>query len=256
MSIPSNIVSILEPQIPVSQGIYEESSTQKGRLGTRLRVGDRTFYYARLSTSANCSGGDVLCAPQVVASHQSGIVTCAAATTGATTVTITAGTAFTVNQYAEGYISVATGVGKGQMYRIKSHPVIATAATGVVTLYDSTPATVAAGAVSFTPCLFNLVQVGSAALDIPVGVTPMAVTSGNYFWLQTWGPAAPRHVGASVAAGALALGTLGGLANFITTGTLGATGSMPVDYLTIIGKNWNLAATADQSNPVFLTILP
>lgn len=256
MGTPSNIVSILEPQIPINQGIYEESSTQKGRLGSRLRVGDRTFYYAKLATSANCSGGDVLCAPILIASHQGAIIQAAAAATGANTITITAGTAFTVNQYAEGYISVATGVGKGQMYRIKSHPVIATAATGVITLYDSLPASVASGPVGFTPSLFDSVKVGSAALGVPVGVAPIAVTTGNYFWLQTWGPAAPRHVGATVAAGALALGTLGGLANFITTGTLGATGSMPVDYNFIIGKNWSLAATADESNPVFLTILP
>jgi len=256
MSLPSNVVSILNPTIPVNQGIYEQDTTQRAKLGTRLVVGDRTFYYAKLSASANCSGGDVLCAPQVIASHQGAIIQAAAATTGANTITITAGTAFTVNQYAEGYISVATGVGKGQMYRIKSHPVIATAATGSITLYDSLPASVASGPVGFTPCLFNLVKVGSAELDIPVGVAPIAVTATNYFWLQTWGPAAPRHVGATVVGGALALGTLGGLSNFITTGTLGATGSMPVDYKSIIGKNWNLAATADESNPVFLTILP
>ena len=42
MSKPSNVVSIQNPTIPVDQGIYEESSTQKVRLGTRLTVGDRT----------------------------------------------------------------------------------------------------------------------------------------------------------------------------------------------------------------------
>lgn len=258
MSIPSNVVSILNPQIPINQSIYEQSDTQKARLGTRLQVGDRTFYYARLSTSANVAAGDVLCAPQMIASHQSGIVTCAAAATGANTISVTMGTAMTLNQYAEGYISFAdsASLGGGWMFRIKSNPVIATAATGSITLYDPIPGSVTAGPVNLLPNPFNQVMVGSAALDVPIGVVPVAVTTGNYFWLQTWGPSSPRHTGATVAAGALALGTLGGIANLVTTGTLAATGNAQVDYKVQIGKNWNLAATATECNPVFLMILP
>jgi hypothetical protein len=257
-SVPSNVVSVLNPTIPVNQSIYEQSDTQKTRLGTRLQVGDRVFYYARLSTSANVAAGDVLCAPQLIASHQSGIVTAASTGTGATVVTITAGTAFTLNQYAEGYLSFAdsAAAGGGQMYRIKSHPAIATAASGAITLYDPLIGSVAAGAVNFTPCLFNLVKVGSQALDLPVGVAPIAVTTGNYFWIQTYGPAAPRHAAATVAAGSLRLGTTGGVISYYATGTLAATGSVQADFSSEIGKNLALAATATECNPVFLTILP
>jgi len=216
------------------------------------------FYYARLSTSANVAAGDVLCATNLVASHQSGIVTCAAATTGASTITVTAGTAFTANQYAEGYINFAdsASAGGGWMFRVKSHPVIATAATGTITLYDSIPGTIAAGPVNFMPNPFNQVLVGSAALGLPIGVAPVAVTTSNYFWLQTWGPASPRHTGATVAAGALSMATLGGVTNFSVTGTLAATGFAQIDYKSIIGKNLSLAATATECNPVFLMILP
>lgn len=258
MSVPSNIVSILNPTIPIDQGIYEESATLKTKIGTRLQVGDRVFYYARLSTSANVAAGDVLCATQIVASHQSGIVSVSSAATGAASLSITLGTAMATNQYAEGYISIADSAkaGAGWMFRIKSHLAIATAATGVINLYDSVPGSIASGPVNFVPNLFSRVKVGSSALDVPVGVAPIAVTTSNYFWLQTWGVAAPRHTGATVAAGALALATLGGVANLVTTGTLGSTGFAQVDYLFQIGKNFNLAATATEMNPVFLTIMP
>jgi len=240
----------MNPTIPVDQSIYEQSSTQKARLGTRLPVGDRVFYYAQLSTSANGTAGNVVCSPPLIASHQAGIVNCAAATTGAKTVTVTMGTAMTVNAYAEGYISKATGAGMGTLYRIKSHPAIATAATGSITLYDAIPGTIAAGAVNFTPNLFKDVKVGSQVLDTPIGVLPIAVTTGNYFWLQTWGPAAPVHTAATPAAAAITLGTLGSVVA-ARSGTEGGGAT-----ITEIGKNLNLAATAAETNPVFLTILP
>lgn len=257
-SVPGNTTNVFDPIIPVDQSVYEESSTQKARLGTRLRLADRTFFYARLSTSANVVAGDVLTAPLLVASHQSGIVSAASTATGASVINVTMGTAVTANQYAEGYINFADSAvaGGGWIFKIKSHPAIATAATGQITLYDAIPGSLGAQAINLTPNPFSLVRVGSAALALPIGVAPVAVTTGNYFWIQTWGPAAPRHTGATVAAGALALGTLGGVTNFIATGTLGSTGNAPVDYNVIIGKNWNLAATATQFNPVMLNILP
>lgn len=254
MSLPSNIVKIMDPTIPVDQSIYETSTTQKARLGTRLQVGDRVFYYAVLSTSANVTAGNLLCAPQLVASHQSGIVTCGAATTGATTITVTMGTAVTANQYAEGYINLASSglAGAGYLFRIKSHPAVATAASGTFTLYDPLPGSVAAGPVNLVPNQYKAVKVGSQALDRAVGVAPIAVTTSEYFWLQTWGPAAPRHAAATPANGVLCAGTLGGVV--VTNDATTNGGLAAVMYP--IGKNMNLAATATENNPVFLTICP
>lgn len=256
-SVPSNLVKQLDPIIPVDQSIYEESSTQKAKLGTRLQVGERVYYYAKLSTSANVTPGYILSAPNLVASHQSGILSVAAATTGAKTLTITAGTAAAAGDYAEGYINISsTGLaGGGVMYKIKNNSAWATASTGTITLYDAIPGSVGAGPVNLVPCLFNGVKVGSAALGLPLGVTPCSVTTGNYFWLQTWGPASVYHSAATPAAAGIAMGTLGGAAA-IATGTLGSTGYAPVDYAVRIGKNMSLAATATQCNPVMLTILP
>ena len=102
MSVPSNIVSIMDPVIPVNQSIYETSTTQKTKLGARLAVGDRVYRYAVLGASANVTAGDLLCATQPVASHQSGLCTVAAATTGAAKLTVTVGVAATLNQYEIG----------------------------------------------------------------------------------------------------------------------------------------------------------
>jgi hypothetical protein len=242
----------------VDQSIYEVSSSQKTKLGTRLAVGERVYRYSVLSSSANVKAGDLLCAPQLIASHQSGIMSCASAATGATTITITAGTLGTANQYAEGYIVFAsTGLaGGGQMFRIKSNTAWSSAGTGTVTLYDAIPGTLAAGPINLVPNGYNSVKVGSAALDVPVGVAPVAVTTGEYFWLQTWGPCAARHAVATPAAAAIALGTTGGVGPFSATGTLGSTGSALIDYVLPIGKNSNLAATASECNPVVLMIQP
>lgn len=259
MGVPSNAVSINNPTLPVDQSIYEQSDTQKARLGTRLQVGDKVFYYARLSTSANVLPGILVTAPQIIASHQSGIVAAASTAQSVNVITITAGTAFTADQYAEGYLIFASQAltGGGTCYRVKSHPAIATGATGQVTLYDGIATQVAAAMpCNFVPSAFNLVKVGSAALDTPVGVVPCSVTTGNYFWLQTWGPASARHSAGTPAGAAIAMATLGMVGAYSVTGTLGSTGNAQIDYLTILGKNSNLAATATEHNPVFLSIIP
>ena len=254
MSKPSAYTFMTDIKIPPSQGIYEESTTQQAPLGARITVGDRTFVYAKLSTSANVAAGFIVCAPQLIASHQSGIVACASASAGSKTITITAGTLFTANQYAEGYIGVAlsASAGAGLMLRIKSHPAIATAATGAITLYDEVPYVIAGGPVNFVPNQFADVKVASAALDRPVGVTPVAVTTGNYFWLQTYGPAAMRHVAANAADALLTLGTLGAA----TVGLNATTNDAFAPILAVVGRNMNLAATAAQANPAFITLMP
>lgn len=245
---PSN-KSQWQPTIPVDQGIYEESSSQKAPLGTRLVVGDRTFYYAQLSTSANVAGGKIVCAPQMIASHQADILTPAVTSAGANVISVTLGTAMATNAYAEGYMIVSSGTGNGMAYRIKSHPAAATAASVAITLYDpvAEPMT-ATNEVNFVPNMYKAVKVGSEVLDVPVGVVPTAVTTGNYCWLQTHGPASVYASAAWTAGYSLKMGTLGYGAIAITATT--AQGATAL----IIGKNYNLAATAAEECPCLLDI--
>lgn len=253
MSIPTNEVLVNDPIIPVPQSVYEFvtaiTGSQMAPLGTRLRMSDRTYYYAQ--ASASIAGGTVVCANPPVTSAQSGILSVSAASIGAKTFTATSSAAVTVNFYAEGFFGVATGTNVGEMYRIKSN---AAGSTGYsITLYDGLNTAITAGTPFWLqPNDFMNVFVGSQALHRAVGVAPINVTSGGYFWLQTFGVANPTHVAASPANGVLVLGTTGSVA--VTADATTGGGISAVAFP--IGKNSPLAATAGQANPVFLSILP
>lgn len=249
MGVPSNAVSVLNPQIPVDQGIYEVSTTPKTRLGTRLQVGDRTYYYAQ--ASASVGGGTVLCSPAPTASHQSGIFAVASATAGARTISGTSSAAVAANLYDEGYFHITSSANAGQVYRIKSQD--SGSAGFSIKLYDPIAQSIGTGTFyAITPNPFKNVFVGSQVVDVPVGIAPTNVTSGGYFWLQTWGPGNALHQAASAVAAALRLGTTGGLvAAFNAT-----TNDASTIQARVIAQNQTLAATAGQANPVFLTILP
>ncbi len=248
MGTPSN-VSQLNPTIAVDQSIYEPDTTQRAPLGTRLGLGDRVFYYAQ--ASASVSAGVALCAAAPTASHQSGIFAVAAAAAGAKALSGVSSAAVTANFYAEGHFGEAAGAGAGEVYRIAKN---AAGSTGfAITLYDGLNTAITSGTGYWLmPNQYKNVFVGSQALGIPVGVTPVAVTSGAYFWLQSWGPANPVHEAANAAGAVLRLGTTGGMiAAFDATTNAGiAVTSYP------IAKNSQLAATNAQNNPVFLSIRP
>ena len=252
MSVPSNYVSRSNPQIPVDQGIYEESTTQKAGIGTRLAVGDRVFYYAKAGT--NLVAGNVVCAPSNIATQMGATVAVDTGALSKKTITITAGTNISANAFAEGYVSVCSSglAGGGVLLRVKSHSAISSGATtGTINLYDGLPvATVAAGPVNLIQNPYNSAIIGSQVLDLPIGVAPIAVTSGNYFWAQSWGIASPIHTAATPAAADITLGTLGTVVA-LRTATEGGGATVRS-----IGKNINLAATANFCNPVFLAINP
>lgn len=249
MSVPSNQVLVDDPIIPVSQSIYEPATTQMAPLGTRLRLGGRVYVYAL--ASASVAGGTVLCAAAPVASAQSGILAIAATSAGAKVISGTSSAAVAANFYAEGYFAAATGTAAGEMYRIKSN---AAGSTGyAITLYDGLNTTITSGTGFWLmPNPYQNCFVGSQALGFPVGASPVAVTSGAYAWIQVEGVANPSHEAATPAGAVIRIGTTGGvIAAFDATTNAGiAATSYP------IGKNSQLAATAGQNNPVFLSILP
>jgi hypothetical protein len=249
MSLPNNLVGVMNPTIPVDQGIFEESTTMKCRLGTRLAVGDKVFHYSRLSTSANVLQGDLLCATVPIASHLSGMLTISVQTAGATflTCSASAGNEFRANQYAEGYVTVAsTGLaGGGIQLRIRSHT---SGAQVPFYTYDTLPEAVAAGPAVLTPCIYNGVLQGNSPADLPVGVAPVDVTAGNYFWLQTWGLASIKSSTDMAHGMVLCVGVSGGFATHLVVASLTAGGL-------IIGKNLG-SATISQATPVWLTINP
>ena len=178
-----------QPTIPIGQSINEDSATKKAPLGTRLEVGDRTFYYAQ--ASAAVTAGTIMCmgAPGINISQTAG----AAAAVGTKEVTFYAGAgAVTKDEYAEGYMWSCDGDSPGQMYRVKANDAIVTSGTGTVVLYDEIyDALAITDEISLAHNQYKDTYVSATGHDAVVaGVAPCAVTGEYYYWCQTFGPAA------------------------------------------------------------------
>lgn len=248
MSVPSN-KSQWQPTIPIDQGIYETTTTQKAPLGTRLEVGDRVFYYA--VSSASQARGTVLCATNPTGSHNGALTVFAATSQDVKIVTVTAGSAFAANEYAEGYLGVSKGTMGGAAYRIKTHAAIGSGASGTITLYDAIYDDVAAAdECGFIHNIYRHVILASQQLGMPVCVPMVNVDTDEYFWGQTYGPAAPLNAAATPAANVLRLGTTGGIVAAFDATTNGGIAASAA----LIGQNYNLAGTAGEYTPVFLAI--
>ena len=170
------------------QGLYEESSTPKFAIGANLELGDnRVFRYSYASAAITVGKVVSTDSAQLIVADTDGVFTAAGA--GSTEISVTDATLSSValNHYAGGYLGNITN---GEQYRIKSN----TAASSnlvTFTLYDGIATAVAAtddymlyggpynGVITAT--------VAGGAYDRVVGVNPIAVTSGYYFWLQTRG---------------------------------------------------------------------
>lgn len=171
----------------VGQSVYAESITPTAMVGTRLKLGLRTFHYAHAEGS--------LYAGKMVAyavdSDKEDTVT-VAHPIGTTELTVTAESEFLKDQYAEGMIVVWEGTGLGDQYVIKSNAAIAASATGIVTIYE--PGLMTAWSTSDTDvilrsCPYFGVAQTTATTSTGAGLPLIDITDEYYFWLQTWGPA-------------------------------------------------------------------
>ena len=183
------------------QGIYEESSYAKFDLGEKLELIDgRVFRYAYASAAISSGLAVSTDSVQLIAADTNGTFTAAAA--GATSITVndaTLGSA-TEDLYAGAYFGNITN---GEQYRIKSNTA---AASNVVTftLYDPIVTAVAAtDDYMITPSIYNVITatIAGGSYDRVVGVNPIAVTSGYYFWLQTAGIAFVKADESAIAMG-------------------------------------------------------
>jgi hypothetical protein len=212
MSNPSNLSNVLLPQIPVSQSIYEESTSQQARIGSRVVVGDTEYRYAKAGT--NMVAGNICVSINDTAVNKSTVG--AAVAVGTFEVPIYSATDLAAQAFADSYLCVMDSGGEGISYRIKNHPAItATTAGQKVTLYDA----IASGGAMTTATKLAIVQNPYAKLlsgtDVTVtapvwGVAPIAVTSGNYFWAAVAGPASVKLGNGTATVGTkLAAGTTG-----------------------------------------------
>jgi len=175
---------------PVSipgQGIYEESVVKIHRLGTKISVGEREFRYAHASEALTAGK---LCT--ALADTDSEDTVTVAHPVGTFEVTITAASTITANQYADGYLAVGEGTGAGDQYRIKSHPAITSAETGVITLLDPllTAWAIADTDITLYQSPYRVQESNTDQKELPVGWPLIDVTDEYYFWLLVKGPVA------------------------------------------------------------------
>ena len=179
----------------VTQGIYEESSTQLAPLGSKLEFDDgRIFRYTK-SAAAITIG--LVCGND----YSDGLL----AETDNFTVSGSAGDrefamtgggsefSTTAEAYAGSYIVFSDGTGAGQYFRIKDHT---TASRDKITfqLYDklvTAPGSDTDIIIVGNPYGAVLAADGTSAGhntdSFSVGVNPIAISSGYYFWMQTRG---------------------------------------------------------------------
>ena len=168
----------------MKQGIYEQSATPKYPVGTRLAIGDRVLHYCRTVTNVfghwGAQNNDVL--------HEQNTEVIASA--GDLSLTILHTTA-TKDQFKDGYINIHT-TPMQVCLRIKGND--ASDSTRTV-LYLKDPLLLDTPAGTFTDVHANIYNnVGSGGIGISkpsasvICMPLINVTSGNFFWGQTWGP--------------------------------------------------------------------
>lgn len=226
------------------QSIYQSSDIPMAKLGSRKVVGDRVFRYA-LSGDSAIVAGDLVAARYFEAKCQTN--TAGAAVVGAKTWTYWASTNISSDALAEGYIWVqqCTASHEGYMYRIKTHASIGSAGTGTLYLYDAIAHTASADCeVGVYQNLYKGVVTATTEVDPITGVAPIHASSGDYFWLQTWGVAAVHQGSAG----------LQGVGGPIVGGSAGACES--TDGATAVIGTLLTTAVADESSLCWITIAP
>ena len=230
---------------------YEYSAQDIMGVGTKVMSADgRVFRWGQMGAVAGVTGKLYL-PPLDQANHHN--MTTAAATIGATVVTVTPGaTAVTANEYANGYLVVSDGTGKGTSYPIISHQGSAGSVAMTVTLKNSIK--VALDSTSKTALVHNpymglTVQTTSASVLYGGGVPLVAIPAGNYGWFQTRGWCSVLNDSNTTASSTVIASTsvAGALAIISTTyATAAATA--------IIGQASIVAPVDAKYNDFFLTI--
>ena len=177
------------------QGIYTESSTQKLPLGTKWVLADgREFVYSKQASTGGVTGPGYIAQAAVPDAYGSTVTIQTAAAIGDTTIYFTNGAEATAaNYYKEGYIIIEDDAGEGQCLKIKDHPVMVSAGTSSVNLYDAVRVALTTDTTATLikhPCDSVIVCPANTPTGPVMGVSPITPTASYYFWLQTKGVAA------------------------------------------------------------------
>ena len=228
------------------QSVYDTSTLKLTDLGSRKVVGDRVFRYARASGAA---GAGDLC--ECVPASQIAVTGGTANPAGGKTFAFYFATSNSANAYAEGYLHCQSGTAAnmGYMYRVKSHPDAATTSECNLSLYDPLKKAVnVTDTWTLHKNMYEGVIENTDATELCVGVAPILVTSGDYFWLQTWGPCALKHSAGANAGIALAPGATGEAYDYVI-------GTTAKNSAICVGQSMQVM-TASEYGMAFITIAP
>ena len=179
----------------------KETSDQRHKLGTRMSFADgRVYRYCK--TGAAIAVGRLAQAPATDAADDMDLAWSAGGAAGATTITTGTSLTITKDQYKEGWLYKNDENDEGHIYPIKGNTAVSSAAGCVFTIDEEDGfATASSATTDLFGVVYNLydgvIVQPTTITNAAVGVTPVALTSGYYGWLQTWGPAALLDTGAS-----------------------------------------------------------
>lgn len=183
-----------------AQPLFTQSATQKEELDTvREEQDGRTYAYSLAGATALAAGLVTQTAVATDNAHNEKLSATQSEAIGSYKVTMTFGGAVTASFFKDGYLWVNDDTGEGHMYRVKDNA--AGTSDVLVTLKD--PIRVALVASTSEVSLIQnrqalVVLAPSTLTGCPIGVPPIAVTAGYYFWNQVKGPAAVLVAGTVV----------------------------------------------------------
>ena len=250
------------------QSIYDRSATPKATIGHRLPMGDRVYYYGKVSLTV--ARGELLApdesdgGPWTVA-VDGACVAIASPTLGdkkAITAALAIGDrgigvthasyldGIVAHQLQDGYIFLNDTGGVQQCYKIRDNTAMASDIVEIL-LYDEVRAVTidASCSVSVMQNPFMNLALADQTLDETVAGVAMAIgtTTYPYIWVQTWGPASVTTATSTAHAGTnMIVSTTAGAATIETTG----------DILPIIGFGISDVASAGDGCAVMLRIRP
>jgi len=232
------------------------STVSHGRaLGTRGVLPDGRVFYWSQNGAVALAGTQIVqtrVTPSNSSAHVSGLDVVGVTATGVSTITVTiATTNTTADLYADGFLTIDTSPGTG-MYRVKSHPAVASAADGVFTLDEKLREALTSGTtkVGFRPNPYaDVIEYPvTTATGVALGICPIPVAIASFFWLQTFGPALVNTDVAPIAG-------VGQVVPSASAGTAAiATSVLTNAVLQNIGYAPTAAAGADKYNYIFLSI--
>ncbi|KKN73871.1 hypothetical protein LCGC14_0396730 [marine sediment metagenome] len=266
--------------------IRQDCGTNKrGRmLGTRMELPDGRVFRWMKSSAALTIGRVCGYVAQSAGLAKDGLPSGSAARTTAqwdagtytvivaTTASASTGLHIFPNRFDDGILWINDQAGGGQMFQVKSHGVSTSSGTTAVTItmYDEEILDIALTTASQWGLMENLysrvvIHTGTTGGGPAVGVAPVAVDSGDYFWGQTWGPAVVMQGATAALDGdkVVVINTTGG-----STGVTGVAGSVYGANTTKFTEGWKesikaptvgytlTAGGASEFTLVFLTIAP